>query len=149
MQQMVMGVVAAAVVVRLSVSTVLVAEETNDKPVNPEAKKLVDKLTADIDALQVLLPHDVKEEDKARPTEELGLLKESVKAKRVSLGTSKVFAQEVTGQNADNAEESAGASEELAAQARTLDEMVAQLVALVGGGNGSKRRRIRKAEDTT
>jgi len=100
MKQMVMGFVAVAVAVCLSASMVLSAEETNDKPVNPEVKKLVEKLTADIDALAAPLPDDVKEGDKAKLTEEFGLLKEFVKAKLVPLCTNKVFAQEVTGQNA-------------------------------------------------
>jgi len=39
----------------------------------------------------------------------------------------------VTQQNAANAEESASASEELTAQARSLDDIVGELVALVGG----------------
>ncbi|MBN1508085.1 MAG: hypothetical protein JW955_14635, partial [Sedimentisphaerales bacterium] len=39
----------------------------------------------------------------------------------------------VTQQNAANAEESASASEELSAQAASMQEVVAQLVAVVGG----------------
>ena len=39
----------------------------------------------------------------------------------------------VTQQNAANAEESASASEQLSAQAETMNEMVGELAALVGG----------------
>jgi methyl-accepting chemotaxis protein len=46
----------------------------------------------------------------------------------------------VTQSNAANAEESAAASEELSAQARELLDMVAQLVAMVGGGSGNGGR---------
>jgi len=49
----------------------------------------------------------------------------------------------VTQQNAANAEESASASEELSAQAESMNEIVARLVTLVGGGaetSGKKRR---------
>jgi len=41
----------------------------------------------------------------------------------------------VTQQNAANAEESASASEELTAQAESMNEIVAELVSLVGGGS--------------
>jgi methyl-accepting chemotaxis protein len=48
----------------------------------------------------------------------------------------------VTEQNAANAEESASASEELSTQAESMNELVGQLVALVGGATspGSNRR---------
>jgi len=49
----------------------------------------------------------------------------------------------VTQQNAANAEESASASEELSAQAESMNEIATQLVTLVGGGaetSGKKRR---------
>jgi methyl-accepting chemotaxis protein len=53
----------------------------------------------------------------------------------------------VTQQNAANAEESASASEELSAQAASMQEIVAQLVALVGGNKAradhSRQRRAR------
>ncbi len=48
----------------------------------------------------------------------------------------------VTQQNAANAEESAGASEEMSAQAEQMNEFVRDLVALVSGGNGRASRRI-------
>ena len=51
----------------------------------------------------------------------------------------------VTQQNAANAEESASASEELTAQAHSLNTMIGQLVALVGGA-GSKKGRGRPTE---
>ena len=47
--------------------------------------------------------------------------------------------ERVVQQNAANAEESASAAEELDAQTRTLNSMVAQLVALVKGGAGRSR----------
>jgi methyl-accepting chemotaxis protein len=46
----------------------------------------------------------------------------------------------VTQQNAANAEESASASEELSAQAESMQEVVSQLVALVGGAGSQKAR---------
>ena len=49
----------------------------------------------------------------------------------------------VTQQNAANAEESASASEELTAQAESLNDIVAQLVALVGGAGLQQRRETR------
>jgi len=47
----------------------------------------------------------------------------------------------VTQQNAANAEESASASEELSAQAESMNEVVNELVALVGGSNGAANRK--------
>jgi methyl-accepting chemotaxis protein len=47
----------------------------------------------------------------------------------------------VTQQNAANAEESASASEELSAQAESMNEVVNELVALVGGRGATNRRR--------
>ena len=52
----------------------------------------------------------------------------------------------VTQQNAANAEESASASEELSAQAESMNEVVTQLVTLVGGAAGA---RSKKRSDTT
>ena len=46
----------------------------------------------------------------------------------------------VTQQNAANAEESASASEELSAQAESMQEIVGQLVAMVGGAGSQKAR---------
>ncbi|HSW01159.1 MAG TPA: methyl-accepting chemotaxis protein [Sedimentisphaerales bacterium] len=46
----------------------------------------------------------------------------------------------VTQQNAANAEESASASEELSAQAESMQEVVGQLVAMVGGSGSQKAR---------
>ena len=46
----------------------------------------------------------------------------------------------VTQQNAANAEESASASEELSAQAESMQEVVGQLVAMVGGASSQKAR---------
>jgi methyl-accepting chemotaxis protein len=46
----------------------------------------------------------------------------------------------VTQQNAANAEESASASEELSAQAESMQEIVGQLVAMVGGAGSQKTR---------
>jgi methyl-accepting chemotaxis protein len=46
----------------------------------------------------------------------------------------------VTQQNAANAEESASASEELSAQAESMNDIVAQLVTLVGGSSTAARR---------
>ncbi len=45
----------------------------------------------------------------------------------------------VTQQNAANAEESASASEELSSQAESMNEIVGELVALVGGASGKPR----------
>ena len=45
----------------------------------------------------------------------------------------------VTQQNAANAEESASASEELSAQAEQMNEVVNELVALVGGNTGKRQ----------
>jgi len=42
----------------------------------------------------------------------------------------------VTQQNAANAEESAGAAEELNAQAGSIDRIIGQLISLVGGTSG-------------
>jgi len=100
MKQLVMGVAVVALVACLSASLVFAADEANDKPVNPEVKKLVEKLTADIDGLAPVLPDDVKEEDKAKLAEEFDLLKAFVKVRLVPLCTNKTFAQEVSGQNA-------------------------------------------------
>ncbi len=53
----------------------------------------------------------------------------------------------VTQQNAANAEESASASEQLSAQATSMNDIVAELVSLVGGGaeaSSKPRRRLRK-----
>jgi methyl-accepting chemotaxis protein len=50
--------------------------------------------------------------------------------------------EQVTQSNAANAEESAGASEELSAQAQTLNEIVAQLTALVKGGGSQSPRAL-------
>ncbi len=50
----------------------------------------------------------------------------------------------VTQQNAANAEESASASEQLTAQAKTMNEMVNQLAVLVGGCNAQQRSRGRE-----
>jgi len=53
----------------------------------------------------------------------------------------------VTQQNAANAEESASASEELSAQATSMNDIVAELVSLVGGSaeaSSKPRRRLRK-----
>ncbi len=47
----------------------------------------------------------------------------------------------VTQQNAANAEECASASEELSAQADSMNEVVCELVALVGGSNGAANRK--------
>jgi methyl-accepting chemotaxis protein len=57
----------------------------------------------------------------------------------------------VTQQNAANAEESASASEELSAQAESMNEVVAQLVTLVGGtaGTSGKTRSGRQATRST
>ena len=46
----------------------------------------------------------------------------------------------VTQQNAANAEESASASEELTAQAESMNDLVAQLVTLVGGSTSARKR---------
>jgi methyl-accepting chemotaxis protein len=54
----------------------------------------------------------------------------------------------VTQQNAANAEESASASEELSAQAESMQEIVGQLVAMVGGA-GSEGTRSKKASADT
>jgi methyl-accepting chemotaxis protein len=53
----------------------------------------------------------------------------------------------VTQSNAANAEESASASEELSGQARELNDMVAQLVAIVGGSTGQVKMRETKELD--
>jgi methyl-accepting chemotaxis protein len=53
----------------------------------------------------------------------------------------------VTQQNAANAEESAGASEELNVQAESMQEVVSELVALVGGAHGRMARSQRTADD--
>jgi methyl-accepting chemotaxis protein len=56
------------------------------------------------------------------------------------VNTSVTQMDKVTQQNAANAEESASASEELSAQAQSMNEAVQELVALVGGtsaGNGN------------
>ncbi len=50
--------------------------------------------------------------------------------------------EKVTQQNAANAEQSASASEELSAQAESMQEIMAQLVALVGG-DGAREREFR------
>jgi len=47
----------------------------------------------------------------------------------------------VVKQNASNAEESASASEEMSAQALRLKEFVAELVALVGGADGTRTQK--------
>ncbi len=54
----------------------------------------------------------------------------------------------VTQQNAANAEESASASEELSAQAESMQEIVGQLVAMVGGAGSQKARSERANVDT-
>jgi hypothetical protein len=96
-KMMVVTVVALAC---LLVAPVLGADDPNDKQVNPEVKKLVERLTADIDKLAVPLPENATDEDKAKLTEEFDLLRSFVKVKLVPLCTNKVFAQEVNGQNA-------------------------------------------------
>jgi len=53
----------------------------------------------------------------------------------------------VTQQNAANAEESASASEELSAQAESMQEVVGQLVAMVGGANSQKTRSVETKPD--
>jgi len=57
----------------------------------------------------------------------------------------------VTQQNAANAEESASASEELSAQAESMNDVVTQLVTLVGGGTGGsgKVSAARRASSAT
>jgi methyl-accepting chemotaxis protein len=47
----------------------------------------------------------------------------------------------VTQQNAANAEESASASEELSAQAESMNEIVNELASLVGGNNNANQKR--------
>ncbi len=54
----------------------------------------------------------------------------------------------VTQQNAANAEESASASEELSAQAESMQEIVGQLVAMVGGAGARKTKSERANADT-
>lgn len=54
----------------------------------------------------------------------------------------------VTQQNAANAEESASASEELSAQASQLNEMVEELVIIVGGCGNNTRQNITKSHDS-
>ncbi len=53
----------------------------------------------------------------------------------------------VTQQNASNAEESASASEELSAQAESMQEVVSELVALVGGSHGVTSGSQRTTDD--
>ena len=54
----------------------------------------------------------------------------------------------VTQQNAANAEESASASEELSAQAESMNEIVAELTALVGGKAATQRTSNNNAAKT-
>ena len=93
-------IAAAVLAVCLVVTPALADGESNAEQVNPEVTKLIDRLTADVDALTAKLPEDATDDDKARLTEEFDLLKSFIKAKLVPLCTNRVFAKEVAGQNA-------------------------------------------------
>ena len=71
-----------------------------EKQVNPEVKKLVERLGADVDKLSATVAEDASEEDKAKQTEEFNLLKSFVKKTLIPLCTQKVFVEEVNKQNA-------------------------------------------------
>ena len=76
------------------------ADESDDKPVNPKVKKLIDTLTANVERLTVKLPADITDEEEAKLMEEFDLLKRFVKTHLIPLCVNKTFAQQVAGQNA-------------------------------------------------
>ncbi len=90
----------AVMAVCLVAAPALADGESNEQQVNPEVKKLMDKLTTDIETLTAKLPDDATDDDKAKLNEEFDLFKGFIKARLLPLCTNKVFAQEVAGQNA-------------------------------------------------
>ena len=99
MKRMVM-MVAVVLAACLCAALAFAADESNDKPVNPKVKMLMDKLTADVDALTAKLPADTTDDEKTKLTEEFDLLKRFVKANLIPLCINKTFVQQVMMQNA-------------------------------------------------
>jgi hypothetical protein len=99
MKRMVM-MVAVVMAACFGAALAFAADESNDKQVNPKVKKLVEKLTANVETLTAKLPADITDEDKTKLMEEFDLLKRFVKTHLIPLCVNKTFAQQVAGQNA-------------------------------------------------
>jgi len=90
----------AMLAVCLFVTPLFGADEQDKEQVNPEVKKLVERLVAEVDALAPKVADDASEEDKAKFTEEFNMLKSFAKEVLIPLCTNKVFVAEVEKQNA-------------------------------------------------
>ena len=94
-----MMILAAAMTICLSTTSLFAADEPNQPAVNPEVQKLMDRLAGDVDKLAIALPENTTEAEKGKLTEEFALLKSFVKGTLLPLCANKVFVQEVIAQN--------------------------------------------------